>query len=98
MHHEPDRLTQSWNRTDPRYSDESVIAAQMIRSAQGHKSKGKGWFGRIVCQIVFILFFFVPAWYFATIAMASEWHPSILIAVILPVLIGSAMSWFIWKF
>lgn len=95
-HEEPDRLNESWSRTAPRYSDKSAISAQMIRYARGADlPQGKGWIGRLACQLVFILFFFVPGGLFLTMLINSGWMPGLLGLV--PIGIGSLLSYFIWK-
>ena len=97
MDREPDRLTQSWSRVDPRYSDESAISAQMIRSAQESRMKGRGWIGCIACQIAFILFFFLPGLYFFKMGWEHGWNFGVLFSFLLPTTIGSLLTWFIWK-
>ncbi|MEM6883499.1 MAG: hypothetical protein AAF571_00600 [Verrucomicrobiota bacterium] len=95
-HEGPDRLNESWSRTAPRYSDKSATSAQMIRYArESGKSSGNGWFGRIICQLSFILFFFVPGGLFLTMWINSGWTPGLLGLV--PAAIGGLLSYFIWK-
>ncbi len=92
---EPDRLNQSWSQVTPRYSDKSAISAQMIRYARGSLSPGKGWFGRIICQIVFILFFILPGSLFILMGLKSGWMGGLLGLV--PTSIGLLLSYIIWK-
>jgi len=98
MHEERDRLNESWSRVDPRYSDESVLSAQLIRSAQGPLGKKKGWIGRTVCQIAFILFFLLPGIYFLGLIHQEGFSIGLLLAGSIPILFGGLLSWFIWKF
>lgn len=95
-HEEPDRLNESWSQAAPRYSDKSAISAQMIRlTRESGKSSGSGWFGRIACQIVFILFFFIPGGLFLGMLINSNWTPGLL--GLIPLITGLLLSYFIWK-
>ena len=98
MHEPEDRLNASWSRTDPRYSDESVLSAQLIRSAQGPLDKRKGWVGRSICQLAFILFFFLPGIYFLKMMGQEGFSMTLLMAGTIPIVFGILLSWFIWKF
>jgi len=97
MNDEPDRLTQSWNRADPRYADESVLSTQLIRSAQGPLDKSKGWFGRIVCQFAFLLFFFLPGAYALKLGLFTTFDPLTLFCGSICLGLGLLLSLFIWK-
>ncbi|MEM1157117.1 MAG: hypothetical protein AAF649_05115 [Verrucomicrobiota bacterium] len=95
-HEEPDRLNQSWSQTSPRYSDQSALSAQLIRFSRGSgKSRGRGWFGTLMCQLVFILFFFVPGGLFISMWLNSGWTPGL--TGLIPIAIGGLLSAFIWK-
>jgi len=93
---EPDRLNQSWSQVSPRYSNQSALSAQITRYVQDTgKTRGKGWIGRIICQLSFILLFFVPGGLFLISGFQSDWIFGLL--GLLPISIGLLLSYFIWK-